>query len=216
MSTTTTTPPTKMTIHRGLSELKIIDSKIAKAIDEIEPVGIHHLNKPINGLIEPEKFKSNAEGAYNKINDLIVRKGKIKSAIVTANGVTKVKIGEKEMTIADAINFKKSLEHKKYLVSVLKLKHDKVLSKYNLENEKVKASCDRVVEQAVGKDNVKIDPKDVEAISLPYMERNAVLFFNPLDLKDKVTTIENEIMDFESEVDAVLSEINSTTHIEIN
>ena len=37
----------KMTIHRALSELKLIDARIEKAINVVEPTGLMRENKPV-------------------------------------------------------------------------------------------------------------------------------------------------------------------------
>jgi len=80
----------KMTIHRALSELKLIDSKIEKQINEIIAVGIYQKGKNINGYISPDEFKSSAKSKYDSVNDLIARKCNIKSAIVDSNSKTNV------------------------------------------------------------------------------------------------------------------------------
>ncbi len=96
----------KMTIHRALSELKLIDARITKQISEIEPTGIFQKGKLINGYKTPEDFNTTAKSKMDSVNDLIKRKVTIKSAIVNSNSTTKVNVGGTEMSVADAITFK--------------------------------------------------------------------------------------------------------------
>ena len=95
----------KMTIHRGLSELKLIDSRIEKQITEISPVGINRKGKMVDNIYPEEDFRISATSKFQSMTDLIERKSKIKSAIVKSNGTTMVKVGEKEMTVSNATTF---------------------------------------------------------------------------------------------------------------
>lgn len=206
---------TQMTIHRALSELKLIDSKIEKQIAEIIPSGINQKGKNINGFIPEVDFKKNAEAKFISVNDLIARKNLIKSAIVKANGETKVKVGGNEMTIADAINFKAVIKFKKQLAEVLKQRHAQAVGNMKVNNEQVERNVQSILEATFGKDSVKNGKDDLEAVRKPYMEANEFHLFDPLKVSEKVEQIEKEIGEFESEVDAVLSEINAVTTIEI-
>lgn len=205
----------KMTIHRALSELKLIDAKIEKQIQEIIPVGINQKGKLINGVFTEADFKSSAQSKFISVNDLIQRKTDIKSAVVKANGVTKVKVGEKEMTIADAINFKATVKFKYTLITKLKSAHLNAASAMSKNNQIVDDNVQKLLEYTFGKESTKVNEGDMEAVRKPYMEANSWLLFDPLDVLKKIESMEKEVQEFEMEVDAALSEINATTFIEV-
>lgn len=205
----------KMTIHRALSELKLIDSKIEKQTAEIIPTGIYQKGKLINGYTTEDDFKQAATSKYQSVVDLIDRKNLIKSAVVIANGITMVKVGEKEMTIADAINFKALIKFKKALINNLKQLHKSAVGTLNKNNEQVEQNVQALLKAAFGKDSVEVDEKAVEAISTPYREANQFHLFDPLKVEIKVEELEKEVAEFEMEVDASLSEINAVTFIEV-
>jgi hypothetical protein len=205
----------KMTIHRALSELKLIDSKIEKQINEIVPSGIYQKGKLINNYVKEEDFSTSAKSKFDSVNDLIARKNAIKSAIVEANGVTKVKVSEKEMTIADAINFKAVVKFKKKLIETLKARQQQAVAQLNQQNTIVEQNVQRILEATFGKENVKAGKDDVESVRKPYMDANEFHLFDPLKVAEKVEAMEKEVGDFEMEVDAVLSEINAVTFIEV-
>ena len=92
-----------MSLHRALSELKTLDKRIHKQIDDSKFVGVKHKNKKVNLFQDEKEFIREAKADYQSIIDLITRKQKIKKAIVEANANTKVTVAGKEMTIADAI-----------------------------------------------------------------------------------------------------------------
>lgn len=208
----------KMTIHRALSELKLIDERIAKAINVVEPTGLMQLNKPVNGFIAKDDFENDVKAKYQSVTDLINRKNAIKSAIVKANGATLVKIGEKPMTIADAINFKTVIAVKKMLIDQLTKKHNAVKARFTKENEKVNNVALENAKIMIGKqgdDRVKPTDEDVKNIVEPFVKRNEFHLVDPLRIEELTEKLQLEVDTFEAEVDAVLSEINAITVIEI-
>jgi len=207
-----------MTIHRALSELKLIDARIEKAINSVEPTGLMQLEKPVNGFISKEDFEKDVNAKYQSVTDLIERKNSIKSAIVKANGTTAVNIGEKTMTIADAINFKTVIVVKKNLINQLKSKHKGVIAKFTKENENVNNVALENAKIMIGKqgdDKVKPTDEDVRNIVEPFVKRNEFHLVDPLKVDELTEKLQIEVDNFEVEVDAVLSEINAITTIEI-
>ena len=101
MSTTET-----MTIHRALVELKTIDKRIGKAIGEANFCMSAKMNaKKLLGQ-PTEEFTAKAVSAYDKISELIHRRNAIKMAIPVSNATTKIQVGDKTMTVAEAIVMK--------------------------------------------------------------------------------------------------------------
>jgi len=117
----------KVTIHRALAELKLIDAKIEKAIADIQPSAIYQKDKLIGGYMKNEDFKTSAVSNYASATDLIKRKQKIKALIVESNSKTKVKVGDTEMTIAEAITEKDNVKFKKQLIQTLQAKHNRII-----------------------------------------------------------------------------------------
>lgn len=205
----------KMTIHRALAELKLIDAKITKAIGEVIPAAIHQKDKKINGHLTQEEFKAQAESKYQQANDLLERKTKIKSAIVASNSVTKVKIGERELTVADAITEKANIVVKKQLIGTLETRHKQVVALLQENNDKVSKNCQIILEHTFGKDNTKVSKDDMEAVRKPFMEQNEFHLFDPLKIEEKINKLTLEVTTFEADVDATLSESNAVTFIQI-
>lgn len=206
----------KMTIHRALSELKLIDSKITKGIEAIEPTGIYQKDKLVNGIITKKDFIKKAKGKFQSVQDLIARKNKIKSAIVKINGITMVEVSEIEMTIADAITFKTVIELKKLLILNITDKNKKVLGKFKTENETINAVALNNAKIMLGRQddgNVKPTDEDVKAITDPFIKRNEYHLLDPLNCTKLIDELQEEVEQFDSEVDAVLSEINAITEI---
>ena len=205
----------KMTIHRALAELKLIDAKIEKQIGEFVPTGTFQKGKLILGYVTEEDFKTNAKSKYDSVTDLIERKSKIKSAIVHANSVTKVEIAGKEMTISDAITQKSTILFKKKLINRMKSVLQISIGDLNKNNEIVESNVQKLLEYTFGNDNVKADAKEMDAVRKPYIESNQFHLADPLKIEKLIEILEKEVYEFEAEVDAVLSEINAVTFISL-
>lgn len=206
---------TRLTIHRALAELKLIDSRIQKAISELIPQGIHQKAEGKIGVYTQGEFKETAKAKYQSVLDLINRKAKIKTAIVASNASTEVKIGERVMTVADAITAKDLNKSKQILIDHLRAQQRGTLSLLNKNNEVVDKNIQSLLEANLGKDSVKAGKEDIEAIRKPFMEASQWNLFDPLGLVEKIEGLEKDLLDFQTEVDAVLSESNAVTFIEI-
>jgi hypothetical protein len=203
----------KMTIHRGLAELKLIDARIEKEIEQTIPSGIAQKGKKVNNIFDETDFTKNAQAGFDSVLALIKRKNTIKCAIVKKNAETKVIIDEKEMTIADAINFKTLIEYKKKFIASLFKKHNTALANLEKTNAVVDQNLQAVLVATFGK-AVKTSDTDMESVRKPFMESNEFHLIDPLKIIDKLAVLEKEVVVFETEVDAVLSEINAITFIE--
>lgn len=206
----------EMSIHRALSELKLIDSKIEKKINNFHPVGLYQeSNKKINNLISQEEFKAVAESHYDSITKLIDRKSLIKRAIVDSNAKTQVTIGDEKMSVADAITKKESIKQTLSLID--RMRSVKMSAEVDMidNNNKIEANAIRIAEAALSKDNVKIGDDDAGDIINPYLKANRVKMFDPIDSEKKIEELESKVDTFLANVDAVLSESNAITLIEV-
>lgn len=206
----------KMTIHRALSELKVLDSRINKHINEIFPIGFHQKDKLVDNRFTMKEFNEMAPAAYQSVIDLIERKNKIKCAIVESNASTIVTVAGKTMKVAEAINYKSTISYKKNFANTLRQKYLALMGVFNKNKENVDKNVQILLEAALGKDSVKkADTNQIEAIQKPYLETNEFHLCDPLKLDEKIKDLEKEIGDFEADVDAALSTSNANTFIEL-
>lgn len=208
----------KMTIHRALSELKTLDDRTEKAIKDINPTGVKQQGKKVNNVYDETDFVKDAKANLQSATDLIKRKTAIKSAIVQSNSETKVKIGSVEMTVADAITEKDNIKFKKSLLTSLESKYKKSVADLNLNNEKVNENADQVAGFTLnndGKTPEKLSSTEAVALRKSYIDANEFALINPLGIEKYVKEETEKIAIFEMEVDAVLSESNAITMIEV-
>lgn len=203
-----------MTITRALAELKLLDKRIDKELQNASFIASVQKKKKINGKITVEEFNNNATKSLDSINDLIQRRKLIKSAIVQSNAKTIVSIANVKMSVADAIERKISISYEHNLLNSMKSQYHIVRNEIENKNIDVNEKLNTLLLNNFGKD-IKASANDVEAISKPYLEQNEWIYVDPLDIVAKIDKLDKAIDEFESEVDFILSESNSITTIEI-
>lgn len=210
----------EMTVHRALAELKTIDERIMKAIGSgTYVIANKHSNDKING-VTLNTFKDNMKSAYQKANDLIVRRNVMKRAVVLSNAVTKVTVGGVELTVAEAIELKNhGMEFKKNLVAIMNNQLAKAKNEiYRNSGEALEEKAEKYILafiQAQPKDSkMTADDETVKALRKDYIERNTYDLIDPLGIEKLIEKMQNEIDEFNTEIDATLSVSNATTTIE--
>lgn len=207
----------KMTIHKALSELKIIDSRIENAIRSgVFCISNKHSNDKVKGLPLNE-FKREMQGAYDKANDLIRRRDTIKRAVVLSNAVTKVTVGETEYTVAEAIEMKNhGMAFKRQFMDTLQQQYLRAQAECLKNNgDDLEKRAEQYVVGIYGAKEGKTDTDDFKKAKQDFITSNSFEIVDPLSIKSKIEALENEISSFTSEVDAALSTANALTLIEV-
>ncbi len=206
----------QISIHRGLAELKLLDKRINSSIKDIKAVGVYKLSedKVIGTMLTQKEFADQASADFNSIKDLITRRDTIKRAIVLSNAKTLVKIANKEYTVAEAIERKNSIEYDKYLLRMLVSQKAHATNSLTSKMDLMNTNIEKQLETILG-NNKENDVQYVETFTDSYKKRNGFDIVDPIDIDKVIETLEKEIEDFETEVDATLSESNATTFIEV-
>lgn len=204
-------------VTKGLNELKLLDNRIKRKIEEGEFVAAAKKSAVnVNGKVTKEAFKTNAKASYVSIVDLIKRRTEIKSAIIKSNAKTMVRIAGKDMTVAEAIDRKSSIEYEKNLLNCLVEQYNMALENVTIHNEAVDESIEQLLITAYGKEGKeKITEASFSAIANPYREANEYGLVDSLEIDKLIKKMQDDIEAFESEVDTCLQISNSTTFIEI-
>ena len=208
----------QISITRALAELKLLDSRITNAINSsVFVVATKKSSKSVNGVVTKDQFVETVKSDYQSIVTLIERRKRIKSAIVASNAVTLVKIGEKDITVADAIERKNNIQYDKHLLERMGTSYSCAISVYQRENEKVQVNVDQLLLTTFGKEGrQKVTGDEIEVISKPYKEQNEFEVINPINILEKVNVLKAEIENFEMEVDFVLSTSNAITLVTVD
>lgn len=201
----------KYSLTRALAEIKLLQKRFYSEVSDLNLVAVKHgiiLRKPYSSQ-KPEDFSKKAVSNNQSVCDLEKRITMIKKKIAEANSTVKVTIGKREMTIQDALIEKAMLPLKQTRLDQYKRLLRSAREQFELaqsENdtrirERVRDAKDAITEQQA-KEEIEIS--------------RAVSMVDPLELSKVIEALEAEIMEFESNVDFALSEVNSTNFIEID
>ena len=210
----------KMTVHKALAELKTMDDRISKAIRSTTYVlAVKHSAEKING-VKVNDFKDQMRSGYQKVTDLIRRRDAMKRAVVLSNATTKVKIGDTEYTVAEAIEMKNhGMDFRGELLRAMNNEYT------NAQNELARnggEAIEKKAEQYVlaviaaqPKDSkMSVDSDAMKALRQTYIENNTYDLVDPMGIAKVMETLDAEINEFNAEVDAALSVSNALTIIE--
>lgn len=206
----------KISITEALTELKLYDQKINKALSSAFFVDSKKKSSDKVGNFKLENFEANAKASYQSVSDLIENRAKLKSAIVQSNATTMVEIAGKKYTVAEAIERKNSIMYDKMLLQTMKSQWATATNNVEKENKRVDTQVDKMLETFLGKDSEKkVSEADLNAISEPYRAKNEWELVDPLNLYAKIQAMDADIDAFEADVDVRLSISNSVTYIEV-
>lgn len=203
--------PQRMSVTQALPELKLLEKRIDKVMDSIDNwCKVAHNGAPV----DKDKHKKETEAQLQSFQDLVKRRDTIKRAIILSNASTKVKIGQWEGTVAEAIEYKSSIRFKRNLLDGMKSSLQQRRNEYETMKAQVDGRLERLLQSELGKD-VKTNPETITALTNSFRENNKVELVDPLDLATRVANLEEELDAFETNVDWVLSESNGKTVIEV-
>lgn len=206
----------KMTIHKALCELKILDSRINNAISSARfCLANKHSNEKVNG-VTVEEYQETMKASYNKASDLIRRREAIKRAVVLSNAKTIVKIGGKEYTVAEAIEMNNhGIDLKLQLKNAMKKQYDSAMTTIISKNNVVDDKATEYVVGLFGQKESKTANEEYEKARKSYIEANTMELIDPVNILEKIEALEVEIADFTTEVDSALSVSNALTEITV-
>ena len=206
-----------MTVHQALAELKVLDSRITKAIAGGKYMDVkRHCDKKIGGVDVGEYCTKTIRASYDSAIDLIARRNAIKRAVVKSNAVTTVDIGGTTYTVADAI------EMNNHGIDFEQQLYDEIRRQMMIAQSEINRNSGPYIQQKAenyinglygGKD--KVDADSAKAQMQAYIDANSYELVDPLGIQDILAKMEADIASFTANVDAALSVSNAITKIEV-
>lgn len=175
-----------------------------------------HSNEKIGG-VPIQDYEKVIQGSYDKVDGLINRQNAIKRAVTLSNAETKVKISDREYTIAEAIWMRNhGIEKMQSVVNVMQRQYKQAQAKLNIQNgAELEARADQYVTAIYGQKDGKTNTADIEKVRKDFLTANTYELLDPIHILDRIEEMEKKIDDFMSEVDAALSCSNALTEITI-
>lgn len=204
----------KMTVHKALAELKVLDNRIENGIADGTFIATKKNNQEKVHGRSVDEFRTNAKASYDKVVDLIKRRNAIKDAVNVSNAMTKVQIGEHEYTVVEAIDKKNhGMEYYVTLRSILVQQLADVKRTLDKHNDSLQQKAEQFVTGLGGE--VKKGSEEYTTTLNAYIQSNTMELIDPLGLEKKISELDDMINSFMPEVDAALSVSNALTTIEI-
>lgn len=203
----------EISIARALTEINTLDSRIDDKINNgLFIAFLKKSSKKINNSYTRDEFEKLAKATYESINDLIERRRLIKSLIVRSNANTIVNVDNKEYCVADAIERKNNIEVEEQLLARLDNQYRTAISTVSRENDKVDRNLDNLINASLSADTNKKD-NSIQGFAEAYKNDNYYEVIDILNLKEKIDILKEEITNFKSEINIVLTESNAITKI---
>lgn len=202
----------KMTITEGLAELKLLDARINKVTHQ-DAWCIAEANEKATNE-RKERVSKELSARWDSVKALINERSKIKSAIVKSNALTTILIGDREMTVAEAIDMKSAIDYEKALVDRLYADLSTATERAEALNARVQGKIDAAI-QALAASGSKDITEAQSVIHDNYMQKNGYQVIDPIDCKASADALKAWTDTFLKNVDVALSVSNATTIIEI-
>ena len=210
-----------MNMHKALVERKILPDRIYKLQRECEFIkAVKNNSKKIGGKTVRE-FEDNMKANRQKLFDLMNRLDALEDAIIKSNGITTLTIDGDTMTVAEAINRKnKKVGRLKTWRDILTVQYRDAMNTYDMNSgdileDEANEYVQRIL-RSQGGTAEKSDEKFIKALHDSYIENNEFVLVDPIDVKDTIAALDEEIAMIESEYDAALSVSNATTVVEFS
>lgn len=205
-----------MTVHEALCEVKVSDSKIKSVLSKAKFCAP---NKSSNTKLDGKaisEFTDAAKADFQKITDYIRRTEAIKAALNKSNAITVIKVGEQEMSVAEAIYMMAhGTDAKSRLLQTLKSQYESALKTIQYENgAKMDERLDKMIEVNYGSKD-KADPELIKTATELFLQQHQYELVDPIGIKKAIDELEDEIADFRANVDSALQISNATTSITI-
>ncbi len=223
----------KYTVHRALSLIKSTKSRIEKEFSEDAPAWIRVARGQEDSIrgVSVEEIRREIQSHYDRVTALIENYIALKSAVVQSNAgvlpgteLRKVSVGGKKLTVAEIIELRDTVYggkagFKSTLLSKMKNDFLQAQREFDDMQEKADEEISRYLQSINSRGDDEQDSKTksiVEATSKMLHEQKDPRLIDPLKLVGKITALDNEIEEFLTEADSVLSEQNALTTIELN
>lgn len=206
----------KITVQEALNRKKILEKRLDEVKKDYSYIAIGTATQEVICGVERDKIEGMLKSQYTSVKHLISNLSALKVAINKSNAETKVIIGGKEYTVADAIariNFldvERSFANRalrQYTEAVNKVE---LLNNQKLDSEAISAYINTVL-SAESKKNSEL----INQLTEDYKRENTQHLIDPNNLKEEATKMIEDLDTFEAEAHTALTVSNINTTIEV-
>lgn len=210
-----------ISVAKALMLLKNTEKKIENAIPNVlltantKGIGEQQMVVHISSLTTVDEASNYIKESFQGINDLIKLRNELKSKILISNATTLLKIGDEEMTVAEAIDRKAAINMDNKLLATLREKANKVLQNHKVATSNFNDKLEKSRENFLSS-NKKYTEDEIKVFTKPIVNSEQPEILDPLNASKILKELEEKINTFKAEVDFALNESNVITKIEIS
>jgi len=204
----------QMSITRALVEKKRLYDRITKEIVKLRPCVVLTPNSVPAGYTSEADFIEKQKAQLQSVKDLITRYYNIVGKIAQANASNEIEFNNRKMTLAQAIELKRSIaytvEFNNHLDSSLK----QMTKAFEQRCIEIDRELEAHTNALVGKDKTVKSDDAKELIETMRKARQPRLV-KAFDIEKEIEGMEEEIYKVKSELDSLITEKNSVIMIDV-
>lgn len=203
-----------ITMQDALNQLKIMRDRIATATTE--PFVTTHNSKGLTPLgMSAEVFAARSIAALQSAQALIQNYRTLKRAINLSNAQTQITVGGVEMTVAEAIDYKRTIEYAEALRNKLTMDLTAARRIVAQGQERAQQQAETAAQTTFGnKDSAS--SKEYEDFVNKYVARHSPQVVDVVGAQGVIDQMTAQIDAFRAEIDLALTVSNVTTRIDVN
>lgn len=210
-----------ISVTRALAELKRLKDRIARATVDgtfvAVTIGTGTNQKVFSSNETVAETSARIQSSSDSVQGLINRYNELKSKVVISNATTLTKVANIQMTVAEAIERKTSIQMYKALLQTMRSQ----LAAATVTKDTANAKMDAVIESYVttvygAAERSKLDASLYEAVAKPQREAKQAELLDPTKIREQIAKLEEYISYMTNELDFSLSEINAQTVITVS
>ena len=163
-----------------------------------------------------DSLNSEITASTQRANDLLVNYRIVVAAIIDSNAKTMVTVGEEEMSVACAIEMRKSIAMEKDFLATLQKQLNDALGRVDRDNRSLDADIERRVAA------MKSDGMTAEDASKLYEDTQARFYkeaklslSDPEDIVKHISELQEKLSDFDASLETALNISNATTQVTV-
>lgn len=203
-----------MTIHEALSRLKVMESRLDKAANSTFVVANRHNNSKIDGKPIADKI-TELKAAKQSYEALVSNYRTLKSAIAMSNANTSITVGERSFTIVEAIEEKHFTEKRLNHLRNMRRSYELAQQLANTNNSNLPIAAEKFVASLNMSEKNGASKEDIKRTMDTYISDNTWELVDPNNMGEYLKKLEEEIVEFQSNIDFKLSESNTITLIDV-
>ena len=190
-----------------LCDVEVNSDKITNGSKEV----FNELKQAVTDYMNTTKDK------YKSVRTLINRRNAIKRAVTKSNAETFVRVGEKEYTVAEAIDMKNfGMNYQRGILAKLESQWRSAQAMAERENgEKLDRRADEYIKSLYENADMKNMSEEVKKVRDAFIESQSMDILDPIDAQKVIKELNDEIDSFMSDVDSALSVSNALTTVEV-